>query len=30
MELKLNSKIFLEKEFKKGLRGYNQEEVDNF
>ena len=30
MDTKLNSKTILEKEFKTGLRGYNQEEVDLF
>lgn len=30
MEIKLNTKTILEKEFKSGLRGYNQEEVDLF
>ncbi len=30
MEIKLDSKKILEKEFKTGLRGYNQEEVDLF
>lgn len=30
MELKLDSKTILEKEFKTGMRGYNQEEVDLF
>ena len=30
MEIKLDSKTILEKEFKTGLRGYNQEEVDLF
>lgn len=30
MEIKLDSKAILEKEFKTGLRGYNQEEVDLF
>ena len=30
MEIKLNSKSILEKEFKTGIRGYNQEEVDSF
>ncbi|GEN83650.1 cell cycle protein GpsB [Sporosarcina luteola] len=30
MELKLDSKTILEKEFKTGLRGYNQEDVDLF
>lgn len=30
MALKLNTKTILEKEFKTGLRGYNQEEVDLF
>ncbi|MCG7333844.1 cell division regulator GpsB [Sporosarcina sp. ACRSM] len=30
MDIKLDSKKILEKEFKTGLRGYNQEEVDLF
>lgn len=30
MDIKLDSKTILEKEFKTGLRGYNQEEVDLF
>ena len=30
MELKLKGSEILEKEFKTGLRGYNQEEVDTF
>ena len=30
MESKLNSKDILEKEFKTGLRGYNQDDVDQF
>ncbi|WP_371811532.1 cell division regulator GpsB [Sporosarcina sp. Te-1] len=30
MEIKLDSKTILEKEFKTGMRGYNQEEVDLF
>ena len=30
MEFKLNSESILEKEFKTGIRGYNQEEVDSF
>jgi len=30
MEIKLDSKKILEKEFKTGMRGYNQEEVDLF
>ncbi|BAQ10953.1 diviva domain protein [Bacillus sp. OxB-1] len=30
MEIKLDSKTILEKDFKTGLRGYNQEEVDLF
>ena len=30
MEYKLDTKTILEKEFKTGLRGYNQEEVDLF
>ena len=30
METKLDAKIILEKEFKTGMRGYNQEEVDLF
>ncbi|MFD1203928.1 MULTISPECIES: cell division regulator GpsB [Sporosarcina] len=30
MEIKLDSKTILEKEFKTGLRGYNQEDVDLF
>ncbi len=30
MEMKLDSKSILEKEFKTGLRGYSQEEVDLF
>ncbi|MET1012904.1 MAG: cell division regulator GpsB [Paenisporosarcina sp.] len=30
METKLNSKDILEKEFKTGLRGYNQDDVDQF
>lgn len=30
MEIKLNTKTILEKEFKTGMRGYNQEEVDLF
>lgn len=30
MEIKLNTKTILEKEFKSGIRGYNQEEVDLF
>lgn len=30
MEIKLDSKAILEKEFKTGLRGYHQEEVDLF
>lgn len=30
MELKLDSKTILEKEFKTGMRGYKQEEVDLF
>ena len=28
MDTKLDTKTILEKEFKTGLRGYNQEEVD--
>lgn len=30
MDTKLDSKTILEKEFKTGIRGYNQEEVDLF
>lgn len=30
MEIKLDSKTILEKEFKTGMRGYNQEDVDLF
>lgn len=30
MEIKLNSKIILEKEFKKSVKGYNIEQVDQF
>lgn len=30
MEIKLNTKTILEKEFKSGMRGYNQEQVDLF
>ncbi|GKV67156.1 MULTISPECIES: cell division regulator GpsB [Sporosarcina] len=30
MELKLDSKTILEKEFKSGMRGYKQEDVDLF
>ena len=30
MDTKLDTKIILEKEFKTGMRGYNQEEVDLF
>lgn len=30
MKIKLNAKTILEKEFKSGMRGYNQEEVDLF
>ncbi|WP_432359000.1 cell division regulator GpsB [Sporosarcina sp. UB5] len=30
MEIKLDSKSILEKEFKTGLRGYNQDDVDLF
>lgn len=30
MDTKLDTKTILEKEFKSGLRGYNQEEVDLF
>lgn len=30
MEIKLDSKTILEKEFKTGLRGYNQDDVDLF
>lgn len=30
MEIKLNSKIILEKEFKKSMKGYNIEQVDQF
>ncbi|KXH81981.1 cell division regulator GpsB [Sporosarcina sp. HYO08] len=30
MDIKLDSKKILEKDFKTGLRGYNQEEVDLF
>ncbi|WP_153732971.1 cell division regulator GpsB [Sporosarcina obsidiansis] len=30
MELKLDSKAILEKEFKTGMRGYKQEDVDLF
>lgn len=30
MEIKLNSKIILEKEFKKSVKGYNIEQVDDF
>ncbi|MER2088947.1 MAG: cell division regulator GpsB [Sporosarcina sp.] len=30
MDMKLDTKTILEKEFKTGLRGYNQEEVDLF
>lgn len=30
MDIKLDTKTILEKEFKSGLRGYNQEEVDLF
>ncbi len=30
MEIKLDTKTILEKEFKTGLRGYNTEEVDLF
>jgi len=30
MDIKLDTKTILEKEFKTGLRGYNQEEVDLF
>lgn len=30
MDIKLDTKTILEKEFKTGMRGYNQEEVDLF
>lgn len=30
MNIKLNSKIILEKEFSKGFKGYNSDEVDQF
>lgn len=30
METKLNSKDILEKDFKTGLRGYNQDDVDQY
>lgn len=30
MEIKLNSKLILEKEFKKSVKGYNIEQVDDF
>lgn len=30
MEIKLNSKMILEKEFKKQMKGYNVDEVDQF
>lgn len=30
MDIKLNTKTILEKEFKTGMRGYNQEQVDLF
>ena len=30
MEIKLNSKIILEKEFKKSMKGYNVDQVDQF
>ncbi|MFJ7952743.1 cell division regulator GpsB [Lysinibacillus sp. NPDC096418] len=30
MDIKLTSKIILEKEFKKNFKGYNVEEVDSF
>ena len=30
MEIKLNSKIILEKEFKKAMKGYSIEQVDQF
>ena len=30
MDTKLDTKTILEKEFKTGMRGYNQEEVDLF
>lgn len=30
MDIKLNAKTILEKEFKSGLRGYHQEDVDLF
>lgn len=30
MDIKLDSKTILEKEFKTAIRGYNQEEVDLF
>lgn len=30
MEIKLDTKTILEKEFKSGLRGYNQQDVDLF
>lgn len=30
MDIKLNSKIILEKEFKKGMKGYSVDQVDQF
>lgn len=30
MDMKLTSEVILEKEFKTGLRGYHQDEVDQF
>lgn len=30
MNIKLNSKVILEKEFVKGFKGYNSDEVDQF
>ena len=30
MDVKLNSKVILEKEFSKGFKGYNSDEVDQF
>lgn len=30
MDIKLNSKVILEKEFKKQMKGYNIDEVDQF
>jgi len=30
MDIKLTSKMILEKEFKKNFKGYNVEEVDSF